>query len=1118
MKNLKKGLTSILKGALIDTIKTVLTEQSQKFLPFRSWDNWRAYNNLDGNFYYNDYIEEIKKEILEKLEKQQCNIRILGLSGIGKTHIIQEIFSPEKTELALCSRILYSDFNDGIGEKACFDLFDKLVISKENRVVIIDNCPKDLHAKLSRYVINTPSLSLITMGSDPEELNLKIRNIDYILIEKNKLDSVIDDILTKHSFSPEVCTRIKNFSQGIPLMAVLICEGLRYGNDFLGKLDDTTLLDNLLGIKGAEKENREYLRSMAIFDHFGYQDNAYSQFKTIVTNQNITPSNHRNNNKHEVDAKELCEHYLNRGIFEKRGRYLSMRPIPLSMYLTQEWIKYCSADRFLTVIYDIVSLNEPDRSELAKSLVNQMRLLSYDDNARDFVEKLSTHGAPFDNAEVLNTELGSRLFRSLVEVNPVAISNNFVRNFLVDDVDKLKFVVEGRRNIIWTLEKLCFDRLTFSAGMKVLYSFAVAENEQISNNATGQFLQIFHLFLAGTEVNLLERWNIILWGVNKEDERFHHLAIKAMGVGLNYGYFNRMMGGEIQGSKTLKDYQPDISEIVEYWRLILTKIKEFLDNKLFIDEIADILVNKIRGIARSPLTSQFVMLLELFDIITQIKENDWDKGLEALKTTKKYEQSYLSPNELDLLEKNIQKLTKNDFISRYVKINDFEDFDHENYDTSIKKQEENARNLAIEAIESNLLYNYLPTLLTIQQPYGSIFGEQIAQMLAEESETEVFLSKVYEILALPSNEGYQLMIFAGFISQQNIEKKKSIYEHIEKNEKLIYILPYLIAVDKDGLHFINLLLNLIERKELNINCIELLATYRDSINNINENELKHLSDWLLQYKESGAITLFKLLYVINYNKDNLGYSLLAFFKEAIKMIGFEEDSRKRVDMWRYADIICKILENPKESEFAKFINESIINSIHSNTILTYHLDSNIKNIYSVLISIHFSAVWDDLSKAFITQEYVKFYCLKNIFGSEINSYSKSPVSVLFKGNIEEIFKWCEENKPLAPQRLAELVPIFSEIKGESKWHPLSRQLIDNWGNIDEVLTNIDVNMGSFSWTGSIVPYLESQRDLFIELENHPLDKVAIWAKNNIDGLNKSIKREQDRDEEWHFLY
>ena len=56
-----------------------------------------------------------------------------------------------------------------------------------------------------------------------------------------------------------------------------------------------------------------------------------------------------------------------------------------------------------------------------------MKYLGYNDKAVEIVDRIIGPGSPFDNAEVLNTELGSRLFRSFVEVNPVAVSQNFKR-------------------------------------------------------------------------------------------------------------------------------------------------------------------------------------------------------------------------------------------------------------------------------------------------------------------------------------------------------------------------------------------------------------------------------------------------------------------------------------------------------------------------------------------------------------------------------------------------------------------------------------------------------------------------------------------------------------------
>src|SRR5690606_17036946 len=139
--------------------------------------------------------------------------------------------------------------------------------------------------------------------------------------------------------------------------------------------------------------------------------------------------------------------------------------------------------------------------------------------------------------------------RSFVEVNPVAISENLYRNYIDKSTVELLDVRQGRRNLIWTQEKLCFDSRTFNKSALILFKFAVAENENISNNATGQFLQLFNIQLPGTEANLAERLNIINWGLEKNDEKFRQLTLSALSIGLKCRDFRRMGGAEHQGTK-----------------------------------------------------------------------------------------------------------------------------------------------------------------------------------------------------------------------------------------------------------------------------------------------------------------------------------------------------------------------------------------------------------------------------------------------------------------------------------------------------------------------------------------------------------------------------------------
>ena len=529
-------LVSKLTNALKETSIFALQHQKDRHKPLSTWRDWESLTNTSQKYHGNEIINEITTQIKTGIKKPNESIRLIGLSGLGKTRILLEIFrANDSTEsVNLNSRVLYLNCNHN--PNADYQLiFQKLTQEGDDRIVILDNCSKIIHRRLLSFINNeNNNISLITIDSNPEEFQQdRINGVNYILIKKDDLSSIVDQILTE-DFSvlgEEKVNKIREFSQGIPLMAVLIGESIKNGEKFIGKLDDKELLDKLLGDKGQNEKFRTILKSCSIFNYFGIEDEFKSQLEFIATDKNIT-SLSGDNQTIINDFHETCTHYLKREIFEKKGRLIGLRPFPLAMSLAQEWLEPCTAERLLNVISSISKLEEPHKKNLSEAIAEQMKYLGYNDKAISIIDKIVGIDSPFDNAEVLNSELGSRLFRSFVEVNPVAVSKNLSRNFSSKSKEELLEVKTGRRNLVWVLEKLCFDKRTFNESAKILYAFAVAENENWSNNALGQFLQLFRIYLAGTEANLQERWEIIQWGLNKGNQEYSDLSIKAMKSGL----------------------------------------------------------------------------------------------------------------------------------------------------------------------------------------------------------------------------------------------------------------------------------------------------------------------------------------------------------------------------------------------------------------------------------------------------------------------------------------------------------------------------------------------------------------------------------------------------------
>ena len=96
----------------------------------------------------------------------------------------------------------------------------------------------------------------------------------------------------------------------------------------------------------------------------------------------------------------------------------------------------------------------PER--LRTSLCDQLALLDFHPQAQTLVESLCGPRGPFRDPEVLNTETGSRCFRSLVETNPEATLEALEFAFGSWPKDRLHKISSGRRNLIWAIEKLCF--------------------------------------------------------------------------------------------------------------------------------------------------------------------------------------------------------------------------------------------------------------------------------------------------------------------------------------------------------------------------------------------------------------------------------------------------------------------------------------------------------------------------------------------------------------------------------------------------------------------------------------------------------------------------------------
>jgi hypothetical protein len=97
-------------------------------------------------------------------------VRLVGLSGVGKTRLVEALFDPSIGQNSLDPSIaIYSDFADGPNPLPS-TLATNLIATQSRAIVIVDNCPPDIHRQLSEIARATATtVSVITVEYDIRE-------------------------------------------------------------------------------------------------------------------------------------------------------------------------------------------------------------------------------------------------------------------------------------------------------------------------------------------------------------------------------------------------------------------------------------------------------------------------------------------------------------------------------------------------------------------------------------------------------------------------------------------------------------------------------------------------------------------------------------------------------------------------------------------------------------------------------------------------------------------------------------------------------------------------------------------------------------------------------------
>ncbi len=1075
----------------------------------RTWDELERDIRAKDVYYEKNGIIVANLSIVQQTIDTTKAIRIVGHSGIGKTRFVYECFNvnnESSNSNHFKKSIVYYDLNI-----TTYNSLASYVIAQrehQNGILIVDNCDDASHRELSSLVTSMGHMKLISIGLDRGNSHAD----PIIKITRENQRDIVEQIVYQkigNSHADPDVKYVARISEGYPLMALAFCDSiLKKGiADFNKFLPEDFIEKLIFGDQQKDKIEYQVIRACSVFSAFGFSDDSYrallskESIKSLEMQMDFIREQIFDGTITQTAFIETCNKFRNVGLIEKVGIYYIVKPTILAINLAASWLKNTPTSRIVAIVHKLKDVH------LDQRFVERLSDLDQLDKAKDLVDELWGPGTFFGSAEVLKTSWGSQLFRCVVDVNPIATAKALDSSFMHLSSEELLAVVEGRRNLVWALEKLCFRREAFNMAAKVLFAFAVAENETWANNATGQFTQLFHVYLAGTEVSLSQRLEVIRWGLKKNNAVYTKIAVLALAAGLKGDSFSRMGGAEKQGSTVpLKDYIPENhEEIAKYWSEIISILTPIAASN---GECAEIAKSKIAdSIYTLVRVGESNLLIDAIKTVAKNSKELWIEAINNLRRAIMFEKN-LPKDDMQELESLIESITPNDFKDQlYLKVSKPEwqsimkNDKGEYIDTPKQIAQSFAETIVNDKIDLEAFYGYL---LTGEQRQAFNFGKTLGEH--SDNGEKATMSMVNSLSKIPQNVQNPELI-AGFLHGTNDKNllKKTI-DVLLDNENIQRHAFYITRCNQPDFDDITRLFYLIDRYSLPVTLF-LNFQYGGILKSFAEEELIAFSKKLASYNSGNAVAL-TLLYMLCFHDPEKWER----HKKLIKDILSANDlAINDSNSYHWLECVSRLLNEELDGQFAIAISNQILDFFkpaHFN----YSSESNKHVIIRILLDKYFDYVWPGFANC-IVGEALTFFHLKNAIGARNGNMGHR--GILFESDVrnEAIFKWCKETGGIASSRIAGMMPLAASQGDQVSWHPFSKAILDEFGDDPDVLRQLSANMGTFGTMNSVIPYLNMEKALLTQLLTHKIDRVKIWATGRLSDVERRIKFEELEEEQ-----
>ena len=418
-------------------------------------------------------------------------VRIVGLSGVGKSRIVQALFEESVGNEPLGKHLaVYADLGE-IPDPSVREVVERLAAEGRPAILVLDNCPSDAHNRIASQVVSSSNLHLVTIEFDIREDKPETTSVVRIDAEGPK----IAERLIKRRY-PDLgqvnARRIAEISDGNARVALALAHAASEVRESLSTFSDAQLFERLFYQRNTpDTDLLEAAEALSLVYSFSISpdEEGVDELATLAGLLG----------RDRLLLHRKAQTLVSRQLAQKRGNWRAILPHAVSNRLAAKALLNIPVNDIVDTFQRLPSLR------LLKSFGRRLGFLHDHTIAQGIVISWLSPGGLLHDLRRLNDD-GIQLLQNVAPVAPedvLAVIESQEETFFSRKNPHFSMFVD-------LLVKIAYESDLFERCVRLLAKFALTEEEGENwDSIQNRLFGLFSLYVSGTHAGLEAREGLV---------------------------------------------------------------------------------------------------------------------------------------------------------------------------------------------------------------------------------------------------------------------------------------------------------------------------------------------------------------------------------------------------------------------------------------------------------------------------------------------------------------------------------------------------------------------------------------------------------------------------------